>query len=181
MVAPPGLRKSTDLTALDSSLTRSRVRAGTQQLHLEPWDGRGKDHKPDWVQRLTFNRVNMGGDDGVLPGSSMYQKESERRKHITNKNARTTNPAGKLVDDWTRNKKHDERLKFVRQRMYLRKNRRATRTKVKGIAHAQKKADNSRIFNKTCQQLRYLEVLQAVEDRVINNSYLTKGMITSTL
>ena len=143
------------------------------------WDGRGKDHKPDWVQRLTFNRVNMGGDDGVLPGSSMYQKESERRKHITNKNARTTNPAGKLVDDWTRNKKHDERLKFVRQRMYLRKNRRATRTKVKEIAHAQKKADNSRIFNKTCQQLRYLEVLQAVEDRVINNSYLTKGMITS--
>ena len=143
------------------------------------WDGRGRDFKPDWVNRLTFNRVGLGGNDSIASNSAMYQSEEVRRKNIFNANASTVNPAGKFIHEDRERKVREDDLHLIRTRFYLRKNKRNIRTKVKKIEHHQRAAERARLFNKTSQQLRYLEVLNDIEERKISKTYKTKGMIKS--
>ena len=138
----------------------------------------GRDFKPDWVNRLTFSRVGLGGNS--LPkNSAMYQSEEVRRKNILNTSASTVNPAGKFIDEDRERKVREDDLHLIRTRFYLRKNKRNMRTKVKKIDHYKRVAERARLFNKTSQQLRYLEVLNDIEERKVNQTYKTKGMIKS--
>jgi hypothetical protein len=89
------------------------------------------------------------------------------------------NPAGKYIDDWTRQRVVDHDERFVRTRNYLRANKRAIRTNVKRLDHEKHKAEHARILGKSGQQLRYLEVLEAIEERQINSTFFTKGLIKS--
>ena len=143
------------------------------------WDGRGRDFKPDWVNRLTFNRVGLGGNNSLPKNSAMYQSEEVRRKNILNTSASTVNPAGKFIDEDRERKVREDDLHLIRTRFYLRKNKRNMRTKVKKIDHYKRVAERARLFNKTSQQLRYLEVLNDIEERIVNQTYKTKGMIKS--
>jgi Ca2+-binding EF-hand superfamily protein len=165
-----------DVNALYSKINFENM---AKEIWSGRWDGRGRDFKPDWVNRLTFNRVGLGGDDGISQNSAMYQSEKLRRKNLLNETASTVNPAGKFVDENRAKMVIDNDMNLVRKRFYLRKNRRAMRTQIKQLDHNKRMADKARIFNKTSQQLRYLEVLNEIEKRKIDMSYQTKGLIKS--
>ena len=119
------------------------------------------------------------GNDGISPTSAMFQSENIRRKRLLNETAPITNPAGKFIDEDRAKMTVENDLRLIRKRFYLRKNRRAVRTHVKQMDHARRMAERARIFTKTSQQLRYLEVLNDIEERKVNQTYQTKGLIKS--
>ena len=165
-----------DVNALYSKINFENM---AKEIWSGRWDGRGRDFKPDWVNRLTFSRVGLGGNDGISPTSAMFQSENIRRKRLLNETAPITNPAGKFIDEDRAKMTVENDLRLIRKRFYLRKNRRAVRTHVKQMDHARRMAERARIFTKTSQQLRYLEVLNDIEERKINQTYQTKGLIKS--
>ena len=174
----PGGSKNVALSTLDFEDMAKSTFTGR-------WDGRGKAFKPDWASRLTFDRVGVGGaskeedsspDKQSIPG---FLAETSRRAALSRKAAHTMNPAGKYIDDWTRQRVVDHDERFVRTRNYLRANKRAIRTNVKRLDHEKHKAEHARILGKSGQQLRYLEVLEAIEERHINSTFFTKGLIKS--
>ena len=47
-----------DVNALYSKINFENM---AKEIWSGRWDGRGRDFKPDWVNRLTFSRVGLGG------------------------------------------------------------------------------------------------------------------------
>ena len=137
---------------------------------------KGQAFKPAWANRLTFDRIGLGGP-GVDRSSSMFLRDEDRLGEV--RVGANVNPASKYCHRELRESVARTKAIHHGKRHYLKKRKGHLR---KNIAHRSHKAENAmqaRIRSKTFQRLRFLEVMHEVEEHSVKGTYYTKGLIKS--
>ncbi len=137
---------------------------------------KGQAFKPVWANRLTFDRIGLGGP-GVDRSSPMFLHDDERLGEV--RAGANVNPASKYCHRELRESVARTKALHHGKRHYLKKRKGHLR---KNIAHRTNTAESAiqaRIRSKTFQRLRFLEVMHEVEERSVKGTYYTKGLIKS--
>ncbi len=141
---------------------------------------KGGDFRPVWANRLTFDRIGLGGP-GVDPKSSHFSHDRERLRDIFSSTSGKINPANKFCRD--ERETAVSRTKQVRaaKRQYLAKRKGQLRKRINCRSDNAESQTLSRIRAKTFQKLRFLEALQIKEEHHVKSTYFTKGLIKSPI
>jgi Ca2+-binding EF-hand superfamily protein len=151
---------------------------GKSMPHKRP--DKGGDFRPVWANRLTFDRIGLGGP-GVDPKSSHFSNDHERLRDVFLHASGSVNPANKFCLD--ERETAVARTKQVRgaKRQYLAKRKGQLRKRINHRIDDAESQTLSRIRAKTFQKLRFLEALQLKEEHHVKSTYFTKGLIKSPI
>ena len=188
------LRRNADTTKSTQDLLRSYVHRRTlnpgmvSRLNFEDFGksmphkrpDKGKNYKPVWADRLTFDRIGLGGP-GVDPKSSFFSPDKERLRDVMKGSSGNVNPADKFCrDERATSVARTKDIRFAK-RNYLARRKGQLRKRINHRADEAESQTLSRIRAKSFQKLRFLELLQEKEEHHVKSTYFTKGLIKSPI